>query len=81
MYYVTSRAFFIVLNQNFFIMLTYSSTSCAKHVLSKKTPSPTRHQFLYSHNHIIVCWQNYYTLFTPLEFAGTIATIEEKSQK
>lgn len=82
----TSRAFSMVVNQVVFIMLSYNLLQLyllrrARKELNKKTPPRIRQQLLPSDNHIIVYWQNYYGLFTPLEFAGTIATLGEQARK
>ena len=82
----TSRAFSMVVNQVVFIMLSYNLLQLylfrqARKELNKKTPPRIRQQSLPSDNHIIVYWQNYYALFTPLEFAGTIATLGEQARK
>jgi len=82
----TSRAFSMVVNQVVFIMLSYNLLQLyllrqARKELNKKTPPRVRQQLLPSDNHIIVYWQNYYGLFTPLEFAETIATLGEQARK
>jgi len=82
----TSRAFSMVVNQVVFIMLSYNLLQLyllrqARKELNKKTPPRIRQQLLPSDNHIIVYWQNYYGLFTPLEFAETIATLGEQARK
>ena len=40
-----------------------------------------RQQLLPSDNHIIVYYKNYYGLFSPLEFAETIAVLGEEERK
>ena len=82
----TSRAFSMVVNQVVFIMLSYNLLQLyllrqARKELNKKTPPRIRQQLLPSDNHIIVYWQSYYGLFTPLEFAETIATLGEQARK
>jgi hypothetical protein len=82
----TSRAFSMVVNQVVFILLSYNLLQLylvrqARKELNPKTPPRIRQQLLPSDNHIIVYWQNYYGLFTPLEFAGTIATLGEQARK
>ena len=49
--------------------------------LNKKTPPRIRQQLLPSDNHIIVYWENYCGLFTPLEFAEIIATLGDEARK
>ena len=49
--------------------------------LNKNTPPRIRQQLLPSDNHIIVYWQNYYGLFTPLEFTEIIAILQDKARK
>jgi hypothetical protein len=76
----------MVINQVVFIMLSYNLLQLyllrqARKELNKKTPPRIRQQLLPSDNHIIVYWQNYYGLFTPLEFAETIATLGEQARK
>jgi hypothetical protein len=82
----TSRAFSMVVNQVVFIMLSYNLLQLyllrqARKELNKKTLPRIRQQLLPSDNHIIVYWQSYYGLFTPLEFAETIATLGEQARK
>jgi hypothetical protein len=82
----TSRAFSMVVNQVVFIMLSYNLLQLyllrqARKELNKKTLPRIRQQLLPSDNHIIVYWQNYYGLFTPLEFAETIALLGEQARK
>jgi hypothetical protein len=82
----TSRAFSMVANQVVFSMLSYNLLQLyllrqARKDLNKKIPPRIRQQLLPSDNHIIVYWKNYYALFTPLEFAGTIATLGEQARK
>jgi len=82
----TSRTFSMVVNQVVFIMLSYNLLQLyllrqARKELNNKTPPRIRQQLLPSDNHIIVYWQNYYALFTPLEFAETIATLGEQARK
>jgi len=82
----TSRAFSMVVNQVVFIMLSYNLLQLyllrqVRKELNKKPPPRIRLQLLPSDNHIIVYWQNYYGLFTPLEFAETIATLGEQARK
>jgi Transposase DDE domain len=82
----TSRAFSMVVNQVVFIMLAYNLLQVyllhrGRKELNQKTLPRIRQQLLPSDNHIIVYWQNYYGLFTPLELAGTIATLGEQARK
>ena len=76
----------MVVNQVVFTMLSYNLLQLyllrrARKELNKMTPPRIRRQLLPSDNHIIVYWQNYYGLFTPLEFAETIATLGEQARK
>jgi len=82
----TSRAFSMVTNQVVFIMLAYNLLQLyllrqGRRDLTKKTPPLIRQQLLPSANHIIVYWQNYYGLFSPLEFVEIIATLGEEARK
>jgi hypothetical protein len=82
----TSRAFSMVVNQVVFTILSYNLLQLyllrqERRELNKITPPRVRRQLLPSDNHIIVYWQNYYGLFTPLEFAETIATLGEQARK
>lgn len=82
----TSRAFSMVVNQVVFIMLSYDLLQLyllrqARKELNKKTLPRIRQQLLPSDNHIIIYWQNYYGLFTPLEFAEIIAMLGEQARK
>ena len=82
----TSRAFSMVVNQVVFIMLAYNLLqlyllSQGRKELNKKTPPRIRQQLLPSDNHIIVYCQNYYGLFSPLEFAEIIATLGDEARK
>jgi hypothetical protein len=82
----TSRAFSMVANQVVFSMLSYNLLQLyllrqARKELNKKIPPRIRQQLLPSDNHIIVYWKNYYALFTPLEFAGTLVTLGEQARK
>ena len=82
----TSRAFSMVTNQVVFTMLAYNLLQLhlfrqKRRELNSKTPPHIRQQLLPSDNHIIVYYQNYYALFTPLEFAEIIATLGEHARK
>ena len=82
----TSRAFSMVVNQVVFIMLSYDLLQFyllrqGRKELNKKTPPRIRQQLLPSDNHIIVYWENYYGLFTPLEFAEIISTLGDEARK
>ncbi len=82
----TSRAFSMVVNQVVFIMLSYNLLQLhlfrqARQELNQKTMPRIRQQLLPSDNHIIVYWKNYYGLFSPLEFAETIALLGEEARK
>ena len=78
----TSRSFSMVVNQVIFIMLAYNLLQLyllhqGRKKLNAKTPPKVRQQLLPSDNHIIVYYQNYYGLFSPLEFAEIIATLSD----
>ena len=82
----TSRAFSMVVNQVVFIMLSYDLLQFyllrqGRKELNKRTPPRIRQQLLPSDNHIIVYCENYYGLFTPLEFAEIIATLGDEARK
>jgi len=82
----TSRAFSMVVNQVVFIMLAYNLLELylfqqGRRDLTKKTPPLVRQQLLPSANHIVVYWQNYYGLFSPLEFTEFIVTLAEQARK
>lgn len=82
----TSRAFSMVVNQVVFIMLSYNLLQLyllhqGRKELNKKTLPRIRQQLLPSDNHIIVYRQNYYGLFSPLEFAEIIATLGDGARK
>lgn len=82
----TSRAFSMVLNQVVFIFLAYNLLQIyllrqKREELNKKTLPLIRQQLLPAGNHIIVYWQNYYALFTPMEFAYTMVTLDEPARK
>jgi hypothetical protein len=82
----TSRAFSMVTNQVVFIMLAYNLLQLyllrqKRRDLTQKTPPLIRQQLLPSANHIIVYWQNYYGLFSPLEFTEFIVTLDEQARK
>ena len=71
----TSRAFSLVVNQVIFIMLAYDLLQIyllhqGRKELNQKTLPRIRQQLLPSDNHIIVYWQNYYSLFQPFELIG-----------
>ena len=76
----------MVTNQVVFTMLAYNLLQLhlfrqKRRELNSKTPPHIRQQLLPSDNHIIVYYQNYYALFTPLEFAEIIATLGEHARK
>ena len=82
----TSRAFSMVVNQVVFVMLSFNLLQFyllrqARKDLTKKTMPHIRQQLLPSDNHIIVYYKNYYGLFSPLEFAETIAMVGEEERK
>jgi len=82
----TSRAFSMVINQVVFIMLSYNLLQLyllrqGRKELNNETLPHIRQQLLPSDNHIIVYWQNYYGLFSPLEFAEIIAMLGEEARK
>ena len=82
----TSRTFSMVVNQVVFIMLSYNLLQIyllreGRKELNKKTLPRIRQQLLPSDNHIIVYWQNYYGLFSALEFAEMIATLDDQPRK
>ena len=82
----TSRAFSMVVNQVVFVMLSFNLLQFyllrqARKELNKKTMPHIRQQLLPSDNHIIVYYKNYYGLFSPLEFAETIAMLGEEERK
>jgi len=82
----TSRAFSMVVNQVVFIMLSYNLLQLyllrqGRKELNNKTLPHIRQQLLPSDNHIIVYFENYYGLFSPLEFTEIIASLEDKPRK
>jgi len=82
----TSRAFSMVVNQVIFIMLSYNLLQLyllrqGRKELNNKTLPHIRQQLLPSDNHIIVYFENYYGLFSPLEFTEIIASLEDKPRK
>jgi hypothetical protein len=82
----TSRAFSMVVNQVLFIMLSYNLLQLyllrqGRKELNNKTLPHIRQQLLPSDNHIIVYFENYYGLFSPLEFTEIIASLEDKPRK
>jgi hypothetical protein len=82
----TSRAFSMVVNQVVFILLSYNLLQLhllrqGRKALNKKTLPHIRQQLLPSDNHIIVYFENYYGLFSPLEFTEIIASLEDKPRK
>ena len=82
----TSRAFSMVVNQVVFIMLSYNLLQLyllcqGRKELNTRTPPRIRQQLLPSENHIIVYWQHYYGLFSPLELAQIIATLGDKARE
>jgi len=82
----TSRAFSMVVNQVVFIMLSYNLLQLyllrrGRKELNNKTLPHIRQQLLPSDNHIIVYFENYYGLFTPIEYTHIIASLEDKPRK
>ena len=82
----TSRAFSMVVNQVLFFMLSYNLLQLyllrrGRKELNNKTLPRIRQQLLPSDNHIIVYFENYYGLFTPLEYTHIIASLEDKPRK
>ena len=82
----TSRAFSMVVNQVVFIMLSYNLLQLyllrqGRKELNNKTLPHIRQQLLPSDSHIIVYFENYYGLFSPLEFTEIIASLEDKPRK
>jgi hypothetical protein len=82
----TSRRFSMVVGQVVFIMLAYNLLQLyllrTHHKeLTSKTPPRIRQELLPSDNHIIVYWQNYYGLFSPLELVRIIATLNDEARK
>jgi len=82
----TSRAFSMVVNQVLFIMLSYNLLQLyllrqGRKELNNKTLPHIRQQLLPSDNHIIVYFENYYGLFSPLEFTEIIASLGDKPSK
>jgi len=82
----TSRAFSMVVNQVVFIMLSYNLLQLyllrqGRKELNNKTLPHIRQQLLPSANHIIVYSENYFGLFTPLEFTEIIANLEDEPRK
>jgi hypothetical protein len=82
----TSRAFSMVVNQIIFIMLAYDLLQIyllrqGRKELNQKTLPRIRQQLLPSDNHIIVYWQNYYSLFRPFELVGFVVMLGEEARK
>ena len=82
----TSRAFSMVVNQVVFIMLSYNLLQLyllrrGRRELNNKTLPHIRQQLLPSDNHIIVYFENYYGLFTPIEYTHIIASLKDKPRK
>ncbi len=82
----TSRAFSMVVNQTVFIFLAYNLLQIYllrqnRQELNKMTLPLIRRQLLPSDSHIIVYWQNYHGLFSPLEFTGYLVTLDEPARK
>jgi hypothetical protein len=82
----TSRAFSLVVNQVIFIMLAYDLLQIyllhqGRKELNQKTLPRIRQQLLPSDNHIIVYWQNYYSLFQPFELIGFVVMLGEEARK
>jgi hypothetical protein len=82
----TSRAFSMVVNQVIFIMLAYDLLQIyllrqGRKELNQKTLPRIRQQLLPSDNHIIVYWQNCYTLFKPFELVGFVVMLGEGARK
>ena len=82
----TSRAFSMVVNQVIFIMLAYDLLQIyllrqGRKELNQKTLPRIRQQLLPSDNHIIVYWQNYYSLFRPFELVGFVVMLGEEARK
>jgi len=82
----TSRAFSMVVNQVVFIMLSYNLLQLyllrqGRKELNNKTLPHIRQQLLPSDNHIIVYFENYYGLFSPIEYTEIIASLEDKPRK
>ena len=82
----TSRAFSMITNQVVFTMLAYNLLQL--HLLRQKRkklnrkPLPyIRQQLLPSDNHIIVYYQNYYTLFRPFELVQFVVELPEEPRK
>lgn len=82
----TSRAFSMVVNQVAFSLLAYSLLQLyllrqGRRELNPQTPPRIRQQLLPSAHHIIVYWQNYYSLFSPYELVELVATLGEEARK
>jgi len=82
----TSSAFSMVVNQVLFIMLSFNLLQLyllrqGRKELNNKTLPYIRQQLLPSHNHIIVYFENYYGLFSRLQFTEIIASLEDKPRK
>jgi hypothetical protein len=82
----TSRAFSMVVNQVVFIMLAYDLLqiyllSQGRKKLNQKTLPRIRQQLLPSDNYVIVYWQNYYGLFSPLELVGFVVMLGQEARK
>ena len=76
----------MVVNQVVFIMLAYILLQFfllkrGRKELNQKTLPRIRQQLLPSDNHIIVYYQNYYSLFKPFELVGFVVTLREEARK
>ena len=81
----TSPAFSMIVNQVVFIMLTYNLLQLyllkkGRRELNKRTLPRVRQQLLPSDNHVIVYFQNYYALFTPVELVEFLVTLGEEAR-
>jgi hypothetical protein len=82
----TSRAFSMITNQVVFTMLAYNLLQLhllrqKRKKLNRKTLPYIRQQLLPSDNHIIVYYQNYYTLFRPFELVQFVVELPEEPRK
>jgi hypothetical protein len=84
----TSRVFSLVVNHVVFTIFAYNLLQfylLRKHrkELNKKTPLTIRRQLLPVASHVIICYQNYYGLFTPMELTEllTLGLSEEARKK
>lgn len=82
----TSRSFSLVVNQVVFIMLAtnllqyYLLRQGRKALNNKPLPSIRRH-LVPSNSYVIVYWQNYYGLFSGLEFAHILVTLGDEARQ